>query len=462
MLEYVLTFITFVLFATSARKVGFPPFPTFLILFLGVSQVMSILTSKDIVPYAMHTLYDFGGLRTNLTTVHIIYTLVALIALLSLSGKFKALKSVDLTGTLRRLLNTEMKSRFLWVLLAIVLCSIHLMLYLLVVDWNELWYYDTYLSVGMDAKWVVIFGDRFSDAILKMGAAFAILSCLCVCALIGTRHTTLKVLASALTLFWFTNLVSQHSRAAVFFPLLLAFNFALLRLKGRTVVIPILLVVAAIAIMGALIGRGTGRHGFSALPETITSPFVDYNPIVAMSYALMDLCQGIIVTVESLQLTVDFNPWYKILPFSPLPSFIDGYSSIREASEYRLHDFVPMSGVGEVYHFGWFYVGLLLIGYIALIRAHTKIASKNPAIFILCNLLITLSLYILFAYPLRNALRFYWIAVVLLIAADFAGRRSAKANQSTLRRRNVMSRWQTQVTRAPPSLARDGSEGKPF
>ena len=462
MLVYIFTFCTFVLFAISLKKVGPLPFPTFLILFLGISQFMSILTASGVVPFEMHALYDYGGVRNDFTTVHALYTSIALLALFSLAGKFKALRSVDFTGTLRRLLNTGMKTRFLWTLIAISLCCVHLALYLLVVEWSELWFYETYLVVGMDARWVAILGDRFSDAVLKMGSGFAILSCLCVCALIGTRHTTLKILAAALTLFYFTLLVSQHSRAAVFFPVMLAINFALLRVKGRTIVIPVLLVVAAISVMGALIGRGTGRHGFSSLLETVTSPFVDYDPIVAMSHALMDICQGIIVTIESLQLTPDFSWRYRILPFSPFPSFIDGYSAIREASEYRLHDYVPMSGAGEVYHFGWFFVGLLLFGYIALIRAHTRTAAKNPAIFILCNLLITMSLYILFAYPLRNALRFYWIAVVLVVIAGVAARRSAKSAVNALGRRKLTSSWRPQVTGASPSLVGDGSESKPF
>lgn len=420
----------------SVKTVGFLPFPTFLILFFGVSQVMSILVLKDIVPYDMQTLFDFGGLQENFTIVHIIYTSAALAALLSLSGKFRALRSLDLAGTLRGVLNTGKSSRFLWSLIAILLCSVHVILYLLVSDWDQLWLYDTYLSVGTDAKWVGIFGDRFSDAIIKAGPAFAILSCLCACALTRTRHTILKFFAGALTVFYFAILLSQHSRASAFFPLLLAINFALLRLKGRMVVIPILVFVAAISFLGALVGRGTDRHGLSALPETIISPFVSSDPLYAISQALMDSCQGIIVTMESLQVTGDFDPLYKFLAFSPLPSFIDNYSSIREEREHRLHDYVPMSGVGELFHFGWFYVSLLLIGYIFLIRAHTKIADKNPAIFILCNLLIAMSLYILFAYPLRNALRFYWIAVALAVIADFTRRRSTKTKHSTLRLRD--------------------------
>jgi hypothetical protein len=437
MLEYLLIFFTLVLFAISVVKAGFLPFPTFLILFFGVSQVLSVLVLHDIIPYDMHVLFDFGGFRNNFLTVQLIYTSVALLAFLSLSGKFRDLRSVDLSGTLRGLLNTKNSSRFLWTAIAIALCCGHLILFLLVCDWDQLWHYDQYLVIGLDPKWVSIFGDRFSDTILKAGPGFAILSCLCVCALFGTRNTTLKIFAGALTIFYFTILLSQHSRAAAFFPVLLAINLSLLRIKGRAVVIPILLLVAAVAFLGALVGRGTDRHGLSSLPETIAAPFLRPDPFYDISQALMDSCQGIMVTAESLQLTADFDSSYKLLAFSPLPSYFDDYGTIRDASEHRLHDYVPMSGIGEVYHFGWPYAGFLFICYIVLIRLHTKIAKNNPAIFILCNLLVTMSIYILFAYPLRNALRFYWIAVALVVAADFMARmKSTDSARRALKQRN--------------------------
>jgi len=436
MIEYLLVAFTFFLFVISTKTVGLLPFPTILILFLGLSQVVSILVVTDTVRYDIHSiLYDFGGLEANLTTVNCIYSSLALIALLSLSGKFRTLRSVDFTGTLRRLLSTRSSARFVWTLIAIVLCSVHFALYLLVTDWSQLWLYEKYLSVGMDVKWVALFGESVSDTILKTGPAFAILSCLTVCSLIGTKHTVLKFLAGALTVFYFAIAVSQHSRSAAFFPLLLAVNFALLRLKWRTIVIPILVFVAVVALLGALIGRNTDRHGLSTLPETIASPFVNADPLYVISQAIVDSCQGIIVTAESIQIEADFDPWYKILAFSPIPSYIDGYSSIREENEHRLHEYIPMSGVGEAFHFGWFYIGLLLIGYIIGIRAHTKIAAKNPAIFILVNLLITLSIYVLLAYPLRNSLRFYWIALALILAVNLTSRGSVKGRRGSLRRR---------------------------
>jgi hypothetical protein len=304
----------------------------------------------------------------------------------------------------------------------VCLCGIHLLLFLLLSDWEKLWLHQEYLESYTDPGWVRLLGEEFAETVVRTTPLWAILSALCVCRLIGTRNTFLKIIASAMSIIYFLLLLSLHSRAAVFVPALLAINYIVLGLKRRRFMAAIMLFIATLALMGALEGRTTDQHGLSTIPETILNPFVSLDPVGAISQTLMDFCQGVVVTAESLQLPDDFDLKYKILVFSPFPSVIDGYSSIREQSEHRLHGFVPMSGVGELLHFGWVYTCVLLIGLTALIRAHTKIVQKRPAVFLICNFLIMLSIYLLFSYPVRNALRYYWIAVALFVAVDFARR----------------------------------------
>jgi hypothetical protein len=441
MLDYLLIFTTLVLFVISVMRVGLFPFPTVLILFFAVSQLMLLLVHDGEVLYAMHNLYDFGGVTANYDFVQLLYTASAAIALFSLAGKFEILKSLDSTGTLGLLLKAKNSSRFLSSALILLLCSVHFVLFLLLSDWDSLWFYPVYLDARVDPQWVAVFGEEFSDTIMRTAPLFSILSCLAVCRLIGTRHILLKTIAIVLTVCYFLIVLSQHSRAAAFVPVLLAINFALLRLKGRRIVVPVMAFVAAITLLGVLAGRETDQHGLSVLPETILSPFISPDPIDNIAQSLMDFCQGTVVTAESLQVTGTFDRMYKILAFSPLPSFIDGYASIRADSEHRLHDYVPMSGVGEAFNFGWFYVCLLVAGLTILVRAHVRIAQINPAIFILCNFLIMFSVYMLFSYPLRNALRYYWIAVALFIVVDFARRRALKTAHDTAGRgREQMAR----------------------
>jgi hypothetical protein len=429
MFEVLFIALTFIAFGISFNRAGFLPFPTGLILIFAVSQVMLLLVHDDVVDYGMHDLYDFGGERENYTAVQILYTSAALMALLTLTGKFKVLRTLNLSAGLASLLKAKNSSRYLSSLLMILLCGLHLLVLLLLFDWSKLWLHQQYLQPLLDDRWMALLGDEVSDTVSRTSPLFAILSTFCVCRLIGTRYRGLMIIAGAMSLFYFLLQLSLHSRAAAFVPALFAVNFTILGLKGRRIIVPVMLVVAVISLMGALEGRETDRHGFSTLLETIASPFMSTDPFRPISEALMDFCQGTVVTAESFSLPADFDLQYKILVFSPLPSLIDGYSSVRPTSEHRLHLFVPMSGVGELYHFGWLYICVLLFGFTVFIRAHTAIADKIPAIFIICNFLIMFSIYLLFSYPVRNALRYYWIAVFVFAGVSFALRRWSKGKR---------------------------------
>jgi hypothetical protein len=85
-----------------------------------------------------------------------------------------------------------------------------------------------------------------------------------------------------------------------------------------------------------------------------------------------------------------------------------------------------MSAVGELYQFGFVFICLSILILTIFIRAHTAMAEKVPVIFLICNFLIMFSMYMMFAYPVRNALRYFWIGVFLFVAVDFAKRRWSK------------------------------------
>ena len=446
MFGLIFIFITFIALYVSIRKAGLLPFPTGLILLFGVSQVMFLLVHEGAVNYGMHTLFNFGGLEEYYSVVQALYTSLSVLALVALVGKLKTLGSLNLAERLAQLLKAKDSSRFQANLVMISLCGLHLSLLLLIADWSKLWLHQEYLQSYVDEYWLALLGDDFIETVTRTTPLFAILSTFCVCSLIRTRYGSLRLIAGTLSLVYFLLLFSWHSRSAVFVPVLLAINVIVLRLKGRKIILPGLALVAAISLMGALAQRDTDRHGLSTIPETILSPFSSSDPLGKISDALMDFCQGTVITAESFAFpAAEFPTRYKILTFSPLPSLIDGYSSIRAVSEQDLHAVVPMSGVGELYHFGLAYICFLLLIFTAFIRAHTAIAQKSPVIFIVCNFLIMFSVYMIFSYPVRNALRYFWIGVFLFIAIQFARRRLGRGRavgQATRPRGNfAKSSW---------------------
>lgn len=430
MFDFILIATTFIALKVSIQKTGLLPFPTGLILLFAISQVMLLLIHEGIVVYGMHALFDFGGLQEYYLSVQALYTAAAILALVALVGKFQSLRSLNLTERLAELLRGKDSSRFRANLVMISLCTLHLSLLLLISDWGKLWLHQEYLQSRIDEYWLTLLGDDFVETVARTTPLFAILSTFCVCSLIRTRYVSLRLIAGTLSLVYFLLLLSWNSRSAVFVPALLAINFTVLGLKRGKIIVPGLAFVAAISILGALAQRDTDRHGLSTIPETILSPFSDPDPLGKISEALMDFCQGTAVTAESFKFPADFPTTYKVLAFSPLPSLVDGYSSVRAVSEQDLHAFVPMSGIGQLYHFGLVYICFFLFILTAFIRAHTAIAHKSPVIFIVCNFLIMFSVYMIFSYPVRNALRYFWIGVFLLVAVQYArrklGRRTAK------------------------------------
>jgi hypothetical protein len=436
-LQLLLIFITFGAFIISWRKAGFLLFPTGLILVFAISQVMLLLVHDDLVYYGMHGLYDFGGLQANYTGVQFLYTGTALLSLLMPIGRYRKLKSLSGAAGLATLLKAKDDSSFLSSLLMISLCGFHLLVLMLISDWSKLWLHEQYLQSLVDDRWVALLGVEFSDTISRTSALFAILATFSACRLIGTRRRAMMIVASAMSTAYFLLLLSAHSRSAAFVPAVVAVNYLVLGLKRRKIVVPIMVVVAAVSLLGSLGGRNTDRHGLSTLPETILMPITSSDVFDDVIQGLMDFCQGAVVTAESFEVPGDFDLRYKILVFSPLPSFIDGYSSIRADSQHRLHDYVPMSGVGEVWHFGWPYACFLIIILTVFVRAHATIAEKVPVVFIICNFLITFSMYLLFSYPVRNALRYYWIGVFLLVAVSLAKRIRPGAFQGVSRSTTV-------------------------
>jgi len=417
MLEIIYILFTFTLFFLSIRMAGLVPFPTGLIFILGGSQIALALEHGGAVYYGMVAVFDYGGIKQNYAFTEIIYSIAALLALLMVVGKFKLIKGIKLDAeALKVILKTGGLRRM--VSIAVILLVAHLSLFMILADWKKLWFYQIYLQSIVDNDMAQLFGVEFTSTVMRTTPFWGISSALCVCLLTESRSPFLKSITWITSLCYFLILLSSHSRTAAFVPGLMAVYYTVLRPKGRGIIMPVMWIMTILALTSALAGRSTSEHGLSAIPFSLVRPFVDTGG-VDISQIILNFFEGVFVTAESFQIKGNFPTLYKILSYSPLPSLIDGFSLIQAKSEHRLHDYVPMSGVGEAVNFGWWYV-VLLIGVVTLIvRTHLRLAKDSPVIFLTCNFLIMFSTYLLFSYPLRNALRFGWLAfaISLLVMA---------------------------------------------
>jgi hypothetical protein len=404
--------ITFALLLFSIKRVGFFPFPTGLILILGLSQILFALAHNGLVYFDMLDAFNYGGLRKNYSWTQGIYTSAALLSLVALTGRFDDLKGLKLdVGVLKDSSQSANTQRY--IPLAILLVGVHLILFSMIVDWQKLWLHRIYLQEIVDNNAVDTLGLSISDTVMRLTPFFAILSVVTSCLLAGSRATMFKLVAGVITLCYFVLLLAFNSRSAAILPAIAAIYFFVLKLKGRWLIVPILTALTALSVTSVLIARNTYAHGLSMILTYFLMPLS--NKSDAWLQVVMDFCQGIFITAESLQVTGDFHSMYKILAFSPLPSLLDGYSALVKVSEHRLSYAVPMSGVGEAINFGWPFVCVLIAEIALIVRAHLKLATSNPPLFLLCNFLIMFALYLIFSYPIRNALHFAWLGFFIVL-----------------------------------------------
>lgn len=210
---------------------------------------------------------------------------------------------------------------------------------------------------------------------------------------------------------------------AVLFFVAAILAFILLR-SSRIVIVPALLGLVMFSLMMVLAGRGGGEFGLLAIPTMASSVFMggDWS---GADY-VFNLFQGIFVTMDGLAVPADFTDQYRLLSLSPLPSFLDGFDAVLATDEIRLHDYVPMSAIAEVIHFGPAYM-LVFFGVLAMVVRQTMLVSLSNGVMYLLFTPFVFSLFVSAnAYPARNVFRqLVLVLIALVVVRLFTIRRGA-------------------------------------
>lgn len=240
----------------------------------------------------------------------------------------------------------------------------------------------------------------------------------------------------ALPATWFLLFeISGHSRYAAVF--LAAFSVSLFVLgTSRTLrfVALIGLVVSVLAYSAALQGRNLGEHGFLTLDSFFQQAvFSDPAFILRM---LTNLFEGVFSVAESFYyLNIDLPEPYKLLSFSPLPSFVDGFASNWQSSAVRLDTYVPMGALGELLLFGTGYLTFYFVT--VAIALFLTVMALRRGMFLAGNLmalLFTIATFLQFSYSVRTSYRFFLICIaIFLLAAIISRRRRAMLRRQSRR-----------------------------
>jgi hypothetical protein len=188
--------------------------------------------------------------------------------------------------------------------------------------------------------------------------------------------------------------------------------------------------------ISALSGRAIGHHGISSIGETIVATLGNLStPDHLFSYILNPL-EGIFSVATGSLMKMDYTLGYKILSFSPTPSFIDHFDKIYLNQQIRINAYTPMPGILEAFAFGPIYFGFLLLVVFVVCRTVTQLSIKVAgALPTLVNFVVSLSVIYLFAYNLRNGFR-----AILACGAVSLAIFGFKLGRSVLRREPVKAR----------------------
>lgn len=445
MIEWMLTTITFILFGSAVKNIGLVPFPTAYILILGVVQVIFTFVHNGWVSYEMMSVIGRGGLQENFIKVHLLYTSISALSLFSVHGYGKKIKNINIktSSILEVSKNNHVRTG---TNIALVLVIIHVISYAIVMDWGSIWFHKRYLSTLVNSESAELFGQMAVNTVSRLVLVMSGLSAVTYCIAINSQRKIVSIISGIAALAYFCLMFSFHSRSSVIVPVIIGANILVTKPRWRLWFLPLLIAFVLASLACALEGRSHLSHGLSSIPDTIGALFSS-NVSENISKVIVNIAEGSFSTAESLQITAPFSQRYKTLVFSPLPSFVDGYSKIMGTDEHRLHLFAPMSGYAETLLFGWpYFVFLLVLLYVA-IRIHLRLVEVKPTLFIGCNFLFLISMHYMFAYPVRNALRFVWFAVILSLIAQVATKKNnAKPEMAAAqiklppRRANVMSR----------------------
>lgn len=314
-------------------------------------------------------------------------------------------------------LNLTISPRAYWIIIiGLLICAVSL---LNVLDLDALWLNSEYLLINTPKglnnhstlSLLLLSTDRLRGIL-----GIALFAYLCAQKKWFAAFVLMPAIAFSLLFY-----LAAHSRTPVLYLGEFGLLYFVMNGRYRTSILISSFFLALFASVIALIGRNSGAHGLAAiLPRYWQLP-----PNMILGGALPNLFEGIYVTTEIFGRQDRFDFMYKLLSFSPFPSAIDGFSSIRDIFQIRLHRYVPMSAVLETYAFGplfWLLNGL--VQFITVREVAKSIIVKNTMISLALSFLVLFTLYLQYAYPVRHMFRFMILALVLTLLSKYKFRLS--------------------------------------
>jgi len=180
--------------------------------------------------------------------------------------------------------------------------------------------------------------------------------------------------------------------------------------KGKT----ILALMCLLTFIKVIEGRGEYDQGIVAIWSGYSNIRLDVLYYYLLGF-LLNILEGATSFANAEQIAPVYALHYKVLAFSPFPSFIDGFSSILKLHEVRINHAVPFSAISEVRWFGgiFFILFYTTIGMLLKYANQAYYHSKGIIPFFLSGFIFWIT-FTINSYPVRNTYRSILIMLFLL------------------------------------------------
>ncbi|MDE2561271.1 MAG: hypothetical protein KGL48_03395 [Sphingomonadales bacterium] len=413
----------------SSRRAGLFPYPHMILIYLMGSQIALAAVAGG-VEYPFLALYSTYAFADHLTSFVLLYFAIFLLIVGTQSPpagrRFDLLQG--LRSRLAGLVGAD-ESRGA-ILTAIAAMYAHLLMIALSVHPSVIWYNTTYLSMSNEAvlrsvNAITLFTIQTNKFVGIVAAAF-----------FGyywaRRRYEMAAIVAPLAIFHFLYELGGHSRLAVLYTVIVA--LALFIYRGNKLQFGALIGMAIAILLFCLQGRSEPAQGISSIadfPQVLLRSFSENG-----STSFLNVFEGAFVTSEIGRYFPTFPATYKILSFSPFPSFIDNFDVLRERAQVPLQHYVPASAFLEVDAFGPPYVVLYVVTQLVAGKLSVLYLSRRRDLTaIVVNLLMLSAAYIQFTYAVRTVYRLFVIAGVISVVGLYVSRSMGRSRDRRMRSR---------------------------
>lgn len=417
-------FFECIIFGRLLRKIQTPAAPLLILVYIILLQVIYLISTYGDLDdlFSELSLLSYKKIPEKVLFLYAIIFMVTSFSCRDIVINFARIKRelIKWSSSKRNILT---RWSVIVIMYAVIVANI------ICIDFDVMWSNDTYLLMnspeGYNASAQMVTIMRFGLGLIGALGAFSLP------VLFASNDKAKFFCILPLWLFVFLFQLSAHSRSAAVYAFILCMSIIIFsRIPKFLSILTSLIFIFSIVIF-ALEGRSQDLHGIG---ELFTSVYLAYQSfdITTLMSAIINIFQGIFSTGDALLYDVEHDYMYKILSISPLPSFIDGFDQIREAYEIRLHLFIPMSAIAELYNFGLFFSLPVLMFYYWLLRESVKLLrSHNNVISIFINVYIFVIFVMANAYPLRNVFRQLIISLLMIFIYRFVANKRMRATPAT-------------------------------